>query len=96
MGSGTTAIAARRCGRQFVGFELNPEYCAIIAARLSSAEAELQILNNQPTEPVRAKPVPVKASKRISKAKTTTVAVKAKAKGVKPAVRKKSTVALET
>lgn len=96
MGSGTTAIAARRCGRQFVGFELNPEYCAIIAARLQSAEAELQVLNNQPTEPVRAKPVLPKASKRISKAKTKTVAVKAKAKGVKTTVRKKSVVALET
>ncbi|MFA9275875.1 MAG: site-specific DNA-methyltransferase [Candidatus Aquirickettsiella gammari] len=96
MGSGTTAIAARRCGRQFVGFELNPEYCAIIDARLLSAEAELQVLNNQPTEPVRAKPVLAKASKRISKAKTKTVPVKAKAKGVKTAVRKKSAVALET
>jgi site-specific DNA-methyltransferase (adenine-specific) len=31
MGSGTTAIAAKRCGRHFVGFELNPDYCAIIA-----------------------------------------------------------------
>jgi DNA modification methylase len=27
MGSGTTAIAAKRCGRNFVGFELNPD-CA--------------------------------------------------------------------
>ena len=98
MGSGTTAIAARRCGRQFVGFELNPEYCAIIEARLLSAEAELQVLNNQPTEPVRAKPVQAKASKRISKTKTKTktVATKAKANVVKPAVRKKSAVALET
>ena len=25
MGSGTTALAAKRCGRDFVGFELNPE-----------------------------------------------------------------------
>ena len=35
MGSGTTAVAARRCGRQFVGFELNDAYCALIAQRLA-------------------------------------------------------------
>jgi site-specific DNA-methyltransferase (adenine-specific) len=38
MGSGTTALAARRCGRHFVGFELNPEYCAIIAERLAAPD----------------------------------------------------------
>jgi site-specific DNA-methyltransferase (adenine-specific) len=94
MGSGTTAIAARRCGRQFVGFELNPDYCAIIEARLQSAEAELQVLNNQPTEPVRAKPALNKVSKRISKAKT--VVTKAKAEPAKSTVRKKSAASLET
>jgi site-specific DNA-methyltransferase (adenine-specific) len=36
MGSGTTAVAAQNCGRQFVGFELNPEYCEIISARLQA------------------------------------------------------------
>jgi site-specific DNA-methyltransferase (adenine-specific) len=36
MGSGTTAIAAKRCGRNFVGFELNPDYCAIIEQRLAT------------------------------------------------------------
>ncbi len=35
MGSGTTAVAAKRCGRDFVGFELNPDYCAMIEKRLS-------------------------------------------------------------
>lgn len=34
MGSGTTAVAALRCGRQFVGFELNTDYCAVIEKRL--------------------------------------------------------------
>ena len=34
MGSGTTAVAARRCGRDHVGFELNPDYCEMIARRL--------------------------------------------------------------
>lgn len=36
MGSGTTAAAAKRCGRNFVGFELNPVYCELIENRLAS------------------------------------------------------------
>jgi site-specific DNA-methyltransferase (adenine-specific) len=36
MGSGTTAVAARRCGRDFAGFELNPDYCAMIEQRLAA------------------------------------------------------------
>jgi site-specific DNA-methyltransferase (adenine-specific) len=40
MGSGTTAIAAKRCGRNFVGFELNPAYCEIIQRRLAAPEPE--------------------------------------------------------
>ena len=35
MGSGTTAMAAQRLGRNFVGFELNPQYCAMIEQRLA-------------------------------------------------------------
>jgi site-specific DNA-methyltransferase (adenine-specific) len=38
MGSGTTAVAARGLGRQYVGFELNPEYCEIIGKRLAAPE----------------------------------------------------------
>ncbi|MCL6486965.1 MAG: site-specific DNA-methyltransferase [Janthinobacterium lividum] len=41
MGSGTTALAAKRCGRDFVGFELNPAYCAIIEQRLAALAQEL-------------------------------------------------------
>ena len=77
MGSGTTAVAAKRCGRQFVGFELNPDYCAIIDARLQSAEAELQTLNNQPTEPVRTKPQTKPTAKTASTRKKSTKAAKA-------------------
>jgi site-specific DNA-methyltransferase (adenine-specific) len=40
MGSGTTAIAARRCGRHFAGFELNAEYCALIEQRLAALAEE--------------------------------------------------------
>lgn len=39
LGSGTTAVAAQRCGRNYVGFELNPAYCDIIANRLSLDKA---------------------------------------------------------
>lgn len=39
MGSGTSAVAAQRCGREFVGFELNADYCARIAQRLQEASA---------------------------------------------------------
>ncbi|MEO7030925.1 MAG: site-specific DNA-methyltransferase [Herbaspirillum sp.] len=64
MGSGTTAVAAQRCGRHFVGFELNPRYCEIIAHRLISPEAQRTTQANQPTEPVRAKLTHIKETKR--------------------------------
>ena len=35
MGSGTTAVAARRTGRDYVGFELNPQYFELIKTRLN-------------------------------------------------------------
>ncbi|MBK4733790.1 DNA-methyltransferase [Noviherbaspirillum pedocola] len=38
MGSGTTAVAARRCGRDFTGFELNLEYCKLIDSRLAALQ----------------------------------------------------------
>ncbi|MBV8633215.1 MAG: site-specific DNA-methyltransferase [Burkholderiaceae bacterium] len=41
MGSGTTAVAALRNGRHFVGFELNPDYCAQIEQRLSRASPSM-------------------------------------------------------
>ena len=45
MGSGTTAVAAKRTGRNYVGFELNPEYCAMIERRLLRAlDPQLELL----------------------------------------------------
>ena len=35
MGSGTTAVACKQLNRRWVGFEISPEYCKIIAKRLS-------------------------------------------------------------
>lgn len=34
MGSGTTAIAARNTGRNFIGIEISPEYCSLAGERL--------------------------------------------------------------
>ena len=34
MGSGTTAVAATRCGRKFLGYEIEPKYFDIITDRL--------------------------------------------------------------
>lgn len=42
MGSGTTALAARRLGRHFVGFELNQAYCEIVQQRLALPAAPLK------------------------------------------------------
>ena len=47
IGSGTTAVAAVRNKRNFVGFELNPDYCAIAEKRI----AEMRI-----AEPPAGKP----------------------------------------
>jgi site-specific DNA-methyltransferase (adenine-specific) len=78
MGSGTTALAARRCGRQFVGFELNPEYCAIINERLAALETiEALAVAAAPDAPAKAKAGP--------KAKA---AAKAAAPKKKPATKK--------
>jgi site-specific DNA-methyltransferase (adenine-specific) len=35
MGSGTAAVAALRHGRRYLGFEINPEYCALAGRRIA-------------------------------------------------------------
>ncbi len=35
MGSGTTAVACKQLNRNFIGFELNPDYCKIAEKRLA-------------------------------------------------------------
>jgi site-specific DNA-methyltransferase (adenine-specific) len=62
MGSGTTAVAARRLGRHFTGFELNPAYCEIIQQRLALPEGL-----------VKKRPVARKKTKQISDHKVNTV-----------------------
>jgi site-specific DNA-methyltransferase (adenine-specific) len=53
MGSGTTAVAAKKCGRNFVGFELNADYCDLIDQRLSEVIAP----GHAPAERSEAPPV---------------------------------------
>lgn len=38
MGSGTTAVACKKCGRNFVGFEIDSKYYEIIEERLSETK----------------------------------------------------------
>jgi site-specific DNA-methyltransferase (adenine-specific) len=38
MGSGTTAVVARRLGKQFIGIDLNPDYVTLAEQRLSQME----------------------------------------------------------
>jgi site-specific DNA-methyltransferase (adenine-specific) len=38
MGSGTTAVACARHGRQFTGYEINADYCAIAEQRVAGAK----------------------------------------------------------
>lgn len=40
MGSGTTAVACARHGRQFVGYEINETYCAIARERVNAVSRE--------------------------------------------------------
>ncbi|OYN77679.1 DNA-methyltransferase [Mycolicibacterium sphagni] len=40
MGSGTTAVAAERLGRDWLGIELNPEFAAVARARIAEAREQ--------------------------------------------------------
>ena len=42
-GSGTTSVAAKKLGRQYVGIELDPEFCCLTEKRLDMAELEPSI-----------------------------------------------------
>jgi DNA modification methylase len=41
IGSGTTALAARRLGRRCVGYEISPEYCALTVRNLANTQMRL-------------------------------------------------------
>ena len=43
-GSGTTGVACVKTGRNFVGIEINPQYCEIARNRIKQAEKEMVLL----------------------------------------------------
>ena len=52
LGSGTTAVAAKQLGRNFIGVEINPEYCKIAEERLKQ---EVLPFNQPQPEPEPAR-----------------------------------------
>lgn len=48
-GSGTVGAVCKRLGRQYIGIDLNPEYCALAQARIDKVKEETSIgSQNQP------------------------------------------------
>jgi len=47
MGSGTTAIAAIRCGRRWLGSEINPDYCNLSKERISEIKNSQIVIDSQ-------------------------------------------------
>ncbi len=45
VGSGTTAVAAKKLGRRYVGIDINPEYCAYARQRLAGAVCQASLLD---------------------------------------------------
>ena len=43
LGSGTTAVACIQTGRNFIGFEIDPDYCAIAERRIKEAQAQCKL-----------------------------------------------------
>jgi site-specific DNA-methyltransferase (adenine-specific) len=52
MGSGTTAVAAKKLGRHFLGFEISAEYCQIARERLAIIEAQPTLFEQKPEQKV--------------------------------------------
>jgi len=44
LGSGTTAAVAKRMGRQYIGFEINPNYCEMARRRVAEVEVQPNLL----------------------------------------------------
>lgn len=43
MGSGTTAIAAKNLGRDFIGIDISPEYCEMAEKRLEKSQEQVSL-----------------------------------------------------
>lgn len=44
LGSGTTAAVAKRMGRHYIGFEINPDYCEMACRRVDEVEVQPSLL----------------------------------------------------
>ena len=51
LGSGTTAVAAKKLGRHFLGFEISPEYCKIAEERIALVEAQPTLFEKKLEQP---------------------------------------------
>ena len=49
MGSGTTALAAKKLDRQFVGIDISPRYCEMARQRIAHPHAALMPENTKTT-----------------------------------------------
>lgn len=45
LGSGSTAIACAETNRQFIGIELNPDYCKLAESRIARATAQMRLFH---------------------------------------------------
>lgn len=45
LGSGTTAVAAKKLGRRYVGIDINPDYCAYARRRLAGTAYQTSLLD---------------------------------------------------
>ena len=43
MGSGSTAVACKKSGRNFIGFEIDPKYYEVCQSRLNETKKEEKI-----------------------------------------------------
>jgi len=50
LGSGTTALAAKKLGRHFLGFEVSEEYCQKARNRIARAEAQPNLFAPKPEQ----------------------------------------------
>lgn len=50
LGSGTTAVAAKKLGRHYLGFEISEAYCAIARKRLDEIDAQPTLFEPKPEQ----------------------------------------------